>query len=274
MKKTEIISITNQKGGVGKTTTAFNLGVALAQQGKKVLLVDADPQGDLTTYMGFTDKEILTTIATIMNRAINDEDIRPEEAIIHHFENVDLLPSNLDLSALEIGLINAMNREYTLKNCLKTLKDNYDYILIDCMPSLSMITINSLACSNRVIIPTQAEFLSTKNLNSLMKTIIKIRNQINPSLSVEGILLTMVDSRTNLSKEISIELKSTYGNVFKIFSNQIPRAVKTAESTRQGESMLSYENNSKVAQSYKELALEVLGYGSKKKTRHTDDIRY
>lgn len=274
MKKAEVISIANQKGGVGKTTTAFNLGVALSQRNKRVLLVDADPQGDLTSYMGIEDSENLpVTIATLMNRAINDEAIKPSEAIIKHSEGVDLLPANLDLSSLEIGLINAMNREYTLKNCLSSLKENYDYIIIDCMPSLSMITINSLACSDRIIIPAQAEFLSAKNLNALMKTVIKVRHQINPTLNIEGILMTIVDNRTRLSKEIISDLKSTYGNIFKIFDTQIPRAVKTAESTREGESILSYDKNSKVAQSYRDLAEEVLNYGREKKTRDSNDIQ-
>ena len=274
MPKCEVVAIANQKGGVGKTTTTFNLGVALAHAGKRVLLVDSDPQGDLTTYMGIHDPDnIPVTLSTLMERSIKDEDINSKDAILKHDEGIDLIPSNLELSSMEVSLVNAMSREFTLRNCLSDIKDKYDYVLIDCMPSLGMITINALACADKVIIPVQSEFLAAKGMSHLMNTVLKVRKQINPNLKVGGILLTMVDGRTNLSKDIANELRSTYGTVFKLYDNQIPRGVKAAESSRMGESVLSYDSSSKVAQSYIDFAKEVLDYERKEKTRNSDGLQ-
>ena len=266
MPKCEVIAIANQKGGVGKTTTTFNLGVALAHAGKRVLLVDSDPQGDLTTYMGIHDPDnIPVTLSTLMERSIKDEDINSKEAILKHDEGIDLIPSNLELSSMEVSLVNAMSREFTLRNCLSDIKDKYDYVLIDCMPSLGMITINALASADKVIIPLQQQYLAAKGMTQLLSTIIKIRQQINPNIKIDGIVLTIVDKRTNLTKDIYNQLQENYGSAIKIYDTQVPRAIKVAESTAHGKSIFTYDKNSKVAEAYSSLAKEVLIDG---KERH------
>ena len=210
MDNCKVIAITNQKGGVGKTTTTVNLGVGLANEGARVLLVDADPQGSLTVSLGIRNPdELSVSLATVLQRVIEDKPIEEGMGIIQHQEGVDILPSNIELSGLEISLFNTMSREFVLKGYIDGVRRNYDYILIDCMPSLGMMTINSLVAADSVIIPSQPNFLSTKGLNLLMRSIAKIRKQINPRLNIDGILLTMVDSRTNNAKDIISSLRSS-----------------------------------------------------------------
>lgn len=196
-----VIALANQKGGTGKTTTTVNLGIGLARLGKKVLLIDADPQGDLTTCLGWQNQDSLsTTLATVMEKVIRDEPFTTDEGILHHSEGVDLMPANIELSALEMSLVNAMSREFTLRTYVNEAKKHYDVVLIDCMPSLGMITINALAAADSVIIPVQAHYLPAKGMTQLMKTIGKVKRQINPALKVDGVLLTLVDGRTNLAR--------------------------------------------------------------------------
>lgn len=197
-----VIALANQKGGTGKTTTTVNLGIGLARLGKKVLLIDADPQGDLTTCLGWQNQDSLsTTLATVMEKVIRDEPFTTDEGILHHSEGVDLMPANIELSALEMSLVNAMSREFTLRTYVNEAKKHYDVVLIDCMPSLGMITINALAAADSVIIPVQAHYLPAKGMTQLMKTIGKVKRQINPALKVDGVLLTLVDGRTNLARQ-------------------------------------------------------------------------
>ena len=270
----KIIAIANQKGGVGKTTTTFSLGVALSKKGKKVLLIDTDPQGDLTTCMGFYNQDDLkSTIGTLMSDTIQDLDTNIESAILHHKEGIDLIPSNLDLSALEMSLVNAMSREFTLKNTISSIKEKYDYILIDCMPSLGMITINALACSDEIIIPVQGEYLAAKGMGHLMQTVSKVHKQINPNLKIGGVLLTLVDKRTNLSKQVRDTLEENYGQHVKIYNTEIPKAINTAKSTSTGKSIFEFDKNSSVANAYMNLAKEVLDYERNKSRNETSKVR-
>ena len=272
--KCKVIAITNQKGGVGKTTTTFNLGVALAKQGKRVLVVDVDPQSNLTTYAGWYDEnELKYTLTDLMEQSMNDEEIKTKESILHHNENVDLIPSNLSLSALENSLTYAMSREYTLRNSLSSIKDDYDYILLDCQPSLGMLTINALASANSVIIPVQSEYFALRGMTDLFKIINKVRRQINPTLKIEGALLTLVDSRANLPKEIATQLKDNYGSILNLFNTQIPRAVKTAESTSSGGSVFTYDKSGTVANAYSSFAKEVLNDGKEHTKNATAKVR-
>jgi len=262
----KVIAVANQKGGVGKTTTTLSLGVALANEGKKVLLIDADPQGNLTTCMGYyTNEDMPITLADLMNGQIIDEEIDVKDAILHNKEGVDLIPSDISLSAIELSLSNAMSREFTLRNAIKDIKNDYDYILIDCMPSLGLIPINCLACANEIIIPVQSQYLAAKGMTFLFDTVSKVRKTINPELKIKGILLTLVDKRTNLSKDIRKELEENYGRFVKIYDTEIPLAIKTAEATIRGQSIFEYDKNGTVANAYKSLAKEVLGDERRKK---------
>ena len=224
--------------------------------------------GDLTTCMGYYNQdELQNTIGTLMSDTICDNEINAENAILHHKEGVDLIPANLDLSAIEFSLVNVMSREFTLKNSIRDIKDNYDYILIDCMPSLGMITINALACSDKIIIPVQGEYLAAKGMGHLVQTVKRVQKQINPNLKIGGVLLTLVDKRTNLSKDVRANLIDNYGQYVKIYGTEIPKAINTAKSTSTGKSIFEFDKNSPVANAYNNLAKEVL---DNERTRQKD----
>ena len=256
----KIIAIANQKGGVGKTTTTSNLGIGLAKQDKKVLLIDADAQGSLTASLGFTEPDRLEeTLATVMANIINEVEMDADYGILKHEEGIDLMPGNIELSGLEVSMANVMSRELVMRSYIELVKDSYDYILIDCMPSLGMITINAFACADSILIPVQAAYLPVKGLEQLIKTIGKVKRQINPKLEIEGILLTMVDSRTNYAKDITTLLIENYGRKVKIFENSIPISVRAAEISAEGVSIYQHDPKGKVAFAYQSLTEEVLG---------------
>ena len=275
MDNCKVIAVTNQKGGVGKTTTTVNLGVGLAKTGKRVLLIDADPQGSLTVSLGIKKPDDLSvSLATVMQDVIEDRETPAESGIIRHGEGVDLLPSNIELSGLEVSLFNTMSRESILKGYLDTVKPKYDYVLIDCMPSLGMMTINALVAADSVLIPTQPNFLSTKGLNLLMRSIARIKKQINPKLRIDGILLTMVDGRTNNAKSIIASLRSSVGESIRVFDTEIPHSVRAAESSLEGKSIFAHDKSGKVAAAYESLTKEVMQLEQRAKDRlRTDGVR-
>ena len=228
--KATVLAVVNQKGGTGKTTTCENLGVGLAQEGKKVLLVDVDPQGSLTISLGYPRPDDLdTTLSELMAKVMQETPLSSGEGILHHEEGADLIPANISLSGMEVSLVNAMSRETILKQLIEPMKCQYDFILLDCMPSLGMLTVNALAAADNVLIPVQAQYLSAKGLEQLLQTVNKVRRQINPKLRIEGILLTMVDGRTNYAKDISNLIRETYGSKIKVFGTDIPHSVRAAE---------------------------------------------
>ena len=273
-QKATVIAVVNQKGGTGKTTTCENLGVGLAMEGKKVLLVDVDPQASLTISMGWPKPDELdTTLSTLMGKVLEDKPIQPGEGILHYAEGVDLIPASIELAGMEVGLVNAMSREKVLKQVLENSKHSYDFILLDCTPSLGMLTINALAAADSALIPVQAQYLPAKGLEQLLQTISKVRRQINPRLRIEGILMTMTDSRTSFGKEIDALVRQAYGGKIKVFAQGIPRSVRAAETSAEGRSIYAHDPKGKVAEAYRALTKEVLQSAEKRRKHQLDQLR-
>ncbi|MCI6019534.1 MAG: AAA family ATPase [Clostridiales bacterium] len=254
-----VIAIANQKGGVAKTTTTINLGVGLAKTGKRVALIDADPQGHLTMGLGFP-KNLRVTLKSMMENVIMGLEFDPKEAVLHHEEGIDLIPSNKLLSGLDMSLFTVEDREHVLKEYLQLLEDDYDYILIDCMPSLGMLTINALSAADSVLIPVQPQFYAADGLMELLKVVKGIHQRFNPGLEIEGILFTMDSGRYNNAKRNKQAVKDAYGAELKIFEQTIPRTEALAETASEGVSIFAYDAKGKGANSYQAIVQEVLDH--------------
>lgn len=274
MNSASIIGIVNQKGGTGKTTTCVNLGIDLVHEGKRVLIADCDPQGSLTISLGYPQPDSLpVTLADLMGNVLSDIPIHPGDGVLHHEEGVDILPANIALAGMEVSLVNAMSRETTLKQVLANYSKDYDHILLDCSPSLGMLTINALTAADRIVIPVQAQYLSAKGVEQLLGTVARVKRNINHKLKIDGVLLTMVDSRTNNSKEIASLLRSTYGPKIKVFDTEIPRSVRAAEISAEGKSIFEHDPAGKVAAAYHALTKEVLHLEEQRQKHKSDLLR-
>ena len=272
MSNCKVIALINQKGGVGKTTTTVNLGIGLAMQGKKVLLVDADAQANVTMSLGYyRPEDIPITLPNIVQDIIDKTPFDAEKCILHHNEGVDLLPSTIELSGYEAEIIKTKNRESVLKTYIDKVRKNYDYVLIDCMPSLGMFPINAMAAADSVIIPTQPHFFSAKGLEQLLRSVSKIRQNINPTLKIDGILMTMVMPRTKITKEVIETVRNAYGQRIKVFDTQIPFSIHTVEAAAAGKSIYAFEPRGKVAEAYRQFSKEVADIGEKQRSKNRAD---
>ena len=264
---TKVIAIANQKGGVGKTSTTVNLGAGLVRKGYDVLLIDLDSQANLTMALGYQNPDDMEfTISNILHKAVKEEQIDPIEGIMTTAEGIDLMPANVQLSGLELSLINEYGREVVLRQYIDEVRLNYDYILIDCAPSLSVLTVNALVAADSVLIPTQPQYFSMAGIQMFYDTFNKIRKKMNPSLSIEGVLVTMMDNRPNFTKELVTQLRNAYGDVFKVFETEIPTSIRMSESNARGKSIFEFDHKGKIAAAYEKLTQEVIENGRQEQT--------
>lgn len=258
----KVIAIANQKGGVGKTAVAGNLGVGLALNGKKVLVIDADPQGNLTSSLGVDNAdELENTLASFIEREINESPTEPAEYILHNGEGVDIMPCNIKLAGMDYMIMNALSREHLLDAFVSGVRDGYDYILLDCSPSLNLVTINVLTAADSVIIPVEASYLSMAGLQQLLASIGSAKRKLNRKLEVEGIVINKVNTRTNHERDIIGKLREAYGSQINVFDTMIPESVRAKECTAFGVSIYRHDPKGKVAKAFGELTKEVLAHG-------------
>ena len=270
MPKCKVIAVTNQKGGVGKTTTTENVAIGLARNGCNVLIVDFDPQGDLTSCLGWKNNDSLEhSVSSMLDDYINDNDINYESLILHHEEHVDLIPANIELADFEMRLVSVINREQTLSNCIEPLRNQYDYIFIDCPPSLGMLTDNALSAADEVLIPVQTQYLPAKGMTKLLQTVGKVQRKINSNLKITGIVMTLADLNTNLTKSTIETIRESFGKNIRVFDTIIPKATKASEASISGKSIYAYAKDSKVALAYENLTKELI---NNQKVKHKEEL--
>ena len=270
MPKCKVIAVTNQKGGVGKTTTTENVAIGLARNGCNVLIVDFDPQGDLTSCLGWKNNDSLEhSVSSMLDDYINDNDINYESLILHHEEHVDLIPANIELADFEMRLVSVINREQTLSNCIEPLRNQYDYIFIDCPPSLGMLTVNALSAADEVLIPVQTQYLPAKGMTKLLQTVGKVQRKINSNLKITGIVMTLADLNTNLTKSTIETIRESFGKNIRVLDTIIPKATKASEASISGKSIYAYAKDSKVALAYSNLTKELI---NNQKVKHKEEL--
>lgn len=270
MPKCKVIAVINQKGGVGKTTTTENVAIGLVRNGCNVLIVDFDPQGDLTSCLGWKNNDSLEhSVSSMLDDYINDNDINYESLILHHEEHVDLIPANIELADFEMRLVSVINREQTLSNCIEPLRNQYDYIFIDCPPSLGMLTVNALSAADEVLIPVQTQYLPAKGMTKLLQTVGKVQRKINSNLKITGIVMTLADLNTNLTKSTIETIRESFGKNIRVFETIIPKATKASEASISGKSIYAYAKDSKVALAYSNLTKELI---NNQKVKHKEEL--
>ena len=270
MVKTKVISVANQKGGVGKSTSVYCIGAGLVAAGHKALLVDVDPQGDLTKMLGQRKPhELSLTLANKMNDIVAGMDAPVHPEVMHHAEGFDFVPANRTLSAVEVGLVNVMSRETVLRQYLDSVKQDYDYVLLDCRPSLGMLVINALSASDYVLIPVQADYLAAEDMTELIGTVQSIKRQINPKLKVGGVFLTMANE-TNFRRDIVKSVRENFGRHLSVLQIVIPSTVRLAEISTADKSIFLHEPKGKAADAYRSLVKEVMSIGEKERSRSSD----